>query len=64
MPVERRWRKQWSRITLDRREWTFLRSQGWTPIVLLILPFVWWYDPWDCTACDRQARNDLVLNQA
>ncbi len=60
MPLERRWCKHSARVTWHRREWTFSRSQRWALIALLALPFVWWYDPWDCTVCDRRARRELV----
>ncbi len=33
------------------REWTFQRSHRWVLIALLALPFVWWYDPWNFSAC-------------
>ncbi len=59
MALERRWCKHCARMTWHRREWTFPRSPGLALMALLALPLVRWYDPWDCTACDRRARRDL-----
>ena len=46
--------------TWHYREWTFPRSPGLTLLSLLVLPLVWWYDPWDFAVCGRRARRELV----
>jgi len=33
---------------------------GLALIALLALLLAWWYDPWDCTVCDRRARREQV----